>query len=132
MKKFYFKYLNGLVLFIVALTITIPLSTLAIVYTVVKYFLIGRARDINNYFLNNAISVDMTGNAIVGKELINDVTSKKKTYRFGNKHQTASAIFGKNKRAKTLFGIDKKIADTLNAIEPNHVEKAADLDIIKE
>ena len=53
-------------------------------------------------------------------------------YRFGNRHQTVSAIFGKNKRAKTLFGLDKDIADTLNAIEPNHVEKAADLDIIKE
>ena len=132
MKKFYFKYLNGLVLFIVALTLTIPLSILAIVYTVIKYIIIGRARDINDYFTNNAVSIDMTGNAIVGTELINDATSKKKTYRFGNKYQTVSAIFGKNKRAKTLFGLDREIADTLNVIEPNHVEKAAELDIIKD
>lgn len=79
------------------------------------------------YYLDMAISNDQNGN-VVGQYVFNLVLiTKDSNALFGNPDETISSVLGKNKKANTLTWLGCKIADILDRIEKNHVEKAIDL-----
>lgn len=128
------KYVFGFVLFIVSVLLTSIFAPIALIYTVLRSIyklsvteyemLFGRLF----YFM--AYSIDQFGN-VVGQYLLNDtLITKKSTYKFGNPDVTISAVLGMNKKNKTLSKLGTYICNILNYIDPNHVEKAADSEIL--
>ena len=95
-------------------------------YSLFKCLCLFKWRDLNDYFLNIAESIDRLGNVVAGTFLMNDVMSSEKCYRFGNGRETISKVMGKNKKMKTITEIENNFADILNRIEKDHVEKAAE------
>ena len=75
------------------------------------------------YNLNVAISYDQLGNVILGP-LMNILLIKKGGHLFGNPDETSSFVLGENKASGHLTRKGKAIADALNKIDPDHVEKA--------
>ena len=94
-------------------------------YSLFKNILLFRFINLNIYFLNIAIAIDRLGNAVAGADLFNDIMIKEGEQRFGDPSMTISKVLGINKKLKKHIGLDDKIADVLNTIEPNHVENAA-------
>lgn len=75
------------------------------------------------YNLNVAISYDQLGNVILAP-LMNVLLKKKGGKFFGHPDETISFVLGRNKALGKLTKLGKLIADGLNKIDPNHVEKA--------
>jgi len=90
----------------------------------IGYFLgLLLSKDKAKYNLNIAISYDQLGNVILGP-LMNIVLIKKEGYLFGNPDETISFVLGQNKESGHLKKLGKDIADGLNKVDPDHVEKA--------
>jgi len=70
-----------------------------------------------------AVSVDQLGNVVMST-LLNDIMITKYGHKFGDEDQTISMVLGVNKAMGTLTDKGKSLADFLNKIDPNHVEKA--------
>jgi hypothetical protein len=128
------KYIYGFVLFLISIVIASVLGPVAFIYTIIRslvrlsrtemQMLFGRLF----YFM--AYSIDQFGN-VIGQYLFNDtLITKDSTYKFGNPDVTISAVLGMNKKNKTLSKLGTYICNILNYIDPNHVEKAADSEII--
>lgn len=81
------------------------------------------AKDRAKYFLNIAISYDQLGGAVLGP-LFNLLLRKKGGYDFGDPDVTISAGLGRNKKLNKLTLLGRGLADLLNWIDPDHVEKA--------
>ena len=79
--------------------------------------------DKSQYNLNIAISLDQLGNVILGP-LMNILLRKKDGHLFGNPDETISFVLGENKASGHLRKLGKSIADGLNKVDPDHVEKA--------
>lgn len=105
-----------LALIAISLTFLIPIG---IVYSVFTRGLHG-LRDIAKDF---AIAWDRLGGAVC-KHLFNDWLVKSNGYRFGNGEDTISYVLGINKRDNTLTILGKGVANLINLLDPNHVEKA--------
>jgi hypothetical protein len=75
------------------------------------------------YHLNIAISLDQLGGTL-GGPLFNKILRKKGGHKFGNPDETISFVLGENKTTGHLTKFGKYIADLLNKIDPDHVEKA--------
>ena len=80
-------------------------------------------KKLGNYWFIMAISVDQLGNVVMSS-LFNDILIKKYGHKFGDEDETVSMVLGVNKATGTLTKLGKLIADILNKIEHNHVEKA--------
>jgi hypothetical protein len=128
------EYIYGFVLFLISIVIASVLGPVAFIYTIIRslvrlsrtemQMLFGRLF----YFM--AYSIDQFGN-VIGQYLFNDtLITKDSTYKFGNPDVTISAVLGMNKKNKTLSKLGTYICNILNYIDPNHVEKAADSEII--
>jgi hypothetical protein len=70
-----------------------------------------------------SVSVDQLGNTVMST-LFNDILITKYGHKFGDEDQTISMVLGVNKAIGTLTKVGRLIADILNKIDPNHVEKA--------
>lgn len=80
-------------------------------------------RKLSGYFKAIAISIDQLGNVVMAN-LMNDTLIKDDGHKFGDPDETISMVLGLNKKEKSLTNIGINIADILNKIEKNHVEKA--------
>ena len=81
------------------------------------------AKNKSQYQLNIGISIDQLGNVVLGP-LMNILLKKKGGHLFGNPDETISFVLGQNKESNTLTWFGRKIANLLNSIDENHVEKA--------
>lgn len=70
-----------------------------------------------------AILIDKIGNVMMGP-FFND-TMQKDGYEFGHYDETISKVLGINKALGTLTKFGKALADFLNWLDKDHVEKAA-------
>jgi hypothetical protein len=75
------------------------------------------------YHLNIGISYDQLGNTL-GGPLFNLILRKKGGHKFGDPDETISAVLGYLKASGHLTKLGKLIADLLNKIDKDHVEKA--------
>lgn len=80
-------------------------------------------RKLSGYFKAIAISIDQLGNVVMAN-LMNDTLIKDNGHKFGDPDETISMVLGLNKREKSLTSMGIRIADILNKIEKDHVEKA--------
>ena len=128
------RYIFGFVLFVISAIIASVLGPVAFVYTILRsIFRMSRTELqmlFGRLFYFMAYSIDQFGN-VIGQYLFNDtLISRNSTYKFGNPDVTISAVLGMNKKNKTLSKLGTYICNVLNYIDPNHVEKAADSEII--
>lgn len=113
----------GLLLFIIAVVLTIITVPLGILYgfmkCLLKFDLKALFRKTNKYFRLLAISIDQMGNVAM-QDLFDDILIKKNGYKFGDVDETISSVLGKNERLKTLTGLGLLLVNFLNFIDPNH------------
>ena len=115
--------MKGILLFIVS----ILLGGLKIILQIFGTIISFKRGKYGEYYMKIDISNDQHGN-VVGQYVFNLVLIKSKSKAlFGNPDETISSVLGKNKRDNTLTWLGRKIADILDRLEKNHVEKAIDL-----
>jgi len=115
--------MKGILLFIVSVIMGGLKAILLLLCTIIAF----KRGKYNEYFMNLAISNDQHGN-VVGQYVFNLVLIKSNAiHKFGNPDETISSVLGKNKKDNTLTRLGSFIANILDRLEPNHVEKAIDL-----
>ena len=102
------------------------LSPLFITYAIIRK--IFKPKELSDYFHWIAFAIDQLGN-VMGAPVMNDVLLKKDPAKlYGNPDETISHVTGVNYRAQTLTSFGYFVAHCLDAVDPNHVNKAADND----
>lgn len=112
----------GFILLIIAIFLAIPLLPLGWLYSI--FTLRSKPEKLNAYARVIALSIDQLGNVVLSN-LFNDIMIKKGGYPFGDEDETISKVLGVNKYIKKLTWLGSLLADILNKIDPDHVEKAA-------
>jgi 8-oxo-dGTP diphosphatase len=117
----------GVVWFLVSLLISPILLPVGLLFGFFKQCYNNSFRkaltDIDNKFMNMAVSVDKFGN-VVCAELFNATLIKKSKNLFGNHRQTVSHVLGVNVRSGNLTTTGKGLNDALNFIEKDHSVKS--------
>jgi len=113
--------MKGFVLLVIAILMSVILYPIGWFYSLIKFKL--SFKKLGSWWYVIAISVDQLGNVVMST-LFNDILIKKYGYEFGHEDLTVSAVLGVNKKMGTLTKLGKFIADLLNKIDPDHVEKA--------
>lgn len=112
----------GILLFIIALILTVLLCPIGIIYSLLKMFL----GFFSKLFMLVAIGMNRIGN-VVCADLFNDILIHKDSeHKFGDLKETISRVLGLNKRKGTLTSLGKFVANTLNKLHKEHVEKASE------
>ena len=106
----------GLILFIIATILWIPMTLINWIVVAFKYGLS------NEYFKNTAIDIDRFGNHNFRTFL--NWSMQKNGYEFGNISETISSALGKNKRDGTLSKFGKIICAILDFIDKDHCIKS--------
>ena len=113
----------GFILFIVARFLQWLLTPLFFIYSIIR---ISDFKKLSDYFHNVAFGIDQLGN-VMGSTIMNDWLLKStSTHLYGNPDETISFVTGVNYKAKTLTSFGYFIAHTLDFVDKNHVEKAAE------
>lgn len=127
----YQKYLSGHVLLIVAVIAfklaVIPLGAVSILMLIINLKPSGILTYLNNVAYGLAVAVDVMGNVLFGyalTKLFCKDTIMNNKYKFGQV-ETISRALGKNKSQDTLTDTGRAVANFLNWIDKDHVEKAA-------
>jgi hypothetical protein len=113
--------MKGFILLVIAVLMSVVLYPLGLIYSLITFKF--SFKELGAYWYVMAISVDQLGNVVMGT-LFNDILIKKYGYKFGDEDATVSMALGVNKKMGTLTKLGKAIADILNFIEKDHVEKA--------
>jgi len=123
----YYKYISGWLLLLVAIVafkiLWIPLTAWVVVNLIVRLRIKGIFEYLNNIARGIAVCIDILANVLFGRAF-NDSLNRGEEYKFGQV-ETISKALGKNKERGTLTKLGRFVADGLNKIDPNHVEKAA-------
>nr|DAS00148.1 MAG TPA: hypothetical protein [Caudoviricetes sp.] len=110
------NFLVGLVLFLLAWLLFLPLSLLNFLAVAIKFKDLG-------YFKSSAVNLDRFGNSEF-RTLFNLTLKKKGGYKFGNMEETISSVLGKNQRDNTLSFAGKVLVFILDMIDKNHCKKS--------
>lgn len=110
--------MKGYILFWVAMVVFLVLLPFCIAYNAIRSLFHG-----GNRLHYVAILIDKIGNVMMGP-FFND-TMQRDGYEFGHYTETISKVLGINKELGTLTKFGKVLADFLNWIDKDHVEKAA-------
>ncbi len=117
----------GLLLAIIAVILTYLFSPFLMIYTIVRAIAKKGPREglryLNAYFKRVAIGVDVLGN-VTGGDFWNDVWIKDDSIHPFGGLETMSRGLGVNNRVNNLTGFGKTTGDTLDFIDPNHLEKS--------
>ncbi len=110
----------GILLYIVAIILFIPLTVINIVCVFGKYGLTWKTA--NGYFYETAVDIDRFGNRNF-RTLLN-LTLQRNGYKFGDERETISSALGKNKRDNTLTKTGVILCKILDALDKNHCLKS--------
>jgi len=113
--------MKGFLLLLLAVVLSVILYPLGWVYSMITFRL--SLKKLGKYWFVMAVSVDQLGNVVMST-LFNDIMIKKYGHKFGDEDQTISMVLGVNKAMGTLTKIGKLLADILNFLDKDHVEKA--------
>ena len=114
------KLSMGIVLFLVAVILFIPLTFINFFCVLYKYRI--KWSTINGFFRETAIDIDRFGNRNF-RTLLN-MTLQNNGYQFGNINETISSALGKNKRDNTLTKVGLLLCYILDSIDENHCIKS--------
>ena len=115
MKKV-FKFLGGLILFLLAWALFLPLTLMNFIVVLFRYKNL-------DYFKSSAVNLDRFGNYEF-RSLFDLVLRRKEGYQFGNFEETISSVLGKNQRDNTLSRTGKALVWILDTIEKEHCKKS--------
>lgn len=113
--------LKSFILFCIAIILLIFTAPIGFFYALLRQLLFGKLKTLNIFFIEVAIAIDNTGNAMM-QYLLNDFLLMKRptTYYFGNKKETISSVIGKNSLTNTLSPLGKALNAFLNWIDKDH------------
>lgn len=115
----------GIILYIVAKIGYLILSPITMLYAIIKLLFKG---GLFNYFHQLAFAIDQLGNVMIAP-MANDCLLKKGSLKlYGNPDETISHVTGVNYKAQTLTSMGYFVAHSLDALDENHVTKAANND----
>jgi len=113
----------GIILYIVSKLLYAILSPITMLYAIVKLSFKG---GLMQYFKDLAFSIDQLGNVMIAP-MANDVLLKKNPIKeYGNPDETISHVTGVNYIGRKLTAFGYFVAHTLNFVDKNHVENAAE------
>jgi hypothetical protein len=115
--------MRGFILLIIALLLAIVLLPVGFAFQIITTLF----KSVNRYLFTIAKSIDQLGN-VVCADLFNTTLIKKNGYKFGHEDVTISHVLGMNKKINTLTFTGKLLANFLNLIDKQHVEKAIEYD----
>lgn len=135
MKQFINDYLGGAILLVVAIlmfnVLWVPLTAVSVVMILWRYQIKGVFKYINRILRSVAVLIDILANVLFGHAL-NGLLSKKMnpqtqtaSYPFG-RIETISKALGHNKERGTLTDTGRAVANLLNYLDEDHVEKAVE------
>lgn len=113
--------MRGFILLLLAIFLSIIFYPVGWLYSLITFR--ASIKKLGNYFFVMSVSVDQLGNVVMST-MFNDIMINKYGHKFGDEDQTVSMVLGVNKAMGTLSKFGKFIANALNKIDPNHVEKA--------
>ena len=113
--------MKGFVLLLLAILLSVICFPVGWIYSMITFKL--SFKKLGGYWFVIALSIDQLGNVVMST-LFNKILITKYGHKFGDEDQTVSMVLGVNKAIGTLTKLGKLIADILNFIDPNHVEKA--------
>lgn len=115
----------GIILYIVAKICYAILAPITMLYAIIKLTFKG---GLLKYFYQLAFAIDQLGNVMIAP-MANDCLLKKGSPKlYGNPDETISHVTGVNYKAQTLTDFGYFVAHTLDALDENHVTKAANND----
>jgi hypothetical protein len=113
----------GIILYIVAKIFYAILAPITMLYAIIKLLFKG---GLFEYFHNLAFAIDQLGNVMIAP-MANDCLLKKGSPKlYGNPDETISHVTGVNYKAMKLTSFGYFVAHTLDALDENHVTKAAE------
>jgi O-antigen/teichoic acid export membrane protein len=129
------RFWTGLLLFVVSLLLTIPLTILAFIWNPV-YFIVSIKwqsgfNALGDYFRKLVVSVDQFGNASTAT-ILNFLLIKRNGIKFGDIDFTVSYILGRNYFHSTLSLFGRFIVWLLDLIDKEHVQNAVHEQIEKD
>ena len=110
--------MKGYLLFWLAVVVFVLLMPFATIYNAARSLFHN-----GNRLFYLALLIDKAGNVLLGP-FLND-TMQREGYEFGHYTETISKVLGINKALGTLTWFGRLLADFLNWLDENHVEKAA-------
>ena len=114
------KISMGILLFLVAVILFIPLTVINFFCVLYKYKI--KWSTINGFFHETAVDIDRFGNRNF-RTLLN-LTLQNNGYQFGNINETISSALGKNKRDNTLTKVGLLLCYVLDSLDENHCIKS--------
>ncbi len=111
--------LIGVLLLVISIVLLVTTGPIGFIYGLIVNLFSTWTRNVGEYFLKIATSIDQLGNVIM-QHLFNLLLIKRTGYKFGNRKETISSAIGKNEEQKTLSGLGKFINSILNMIDRNH------------
>lgn len=122
-----------MILYLVSLILSILIFPFGILLLIIKCSIKAKSlwhfwKMIDNHFRAMAISRDMYAN-VWGKYFFNSTMIKSGGYKFGNRKETLSSVYGKNLLKSTLTGLGRWVNRRLNKIDPNHSINSIDKQI---
>jgi hypothetical protein len=110
----------GILLFIIAILLFIPLTGINLVLVIVKN---PSWKTVDGYFYQTSIDIDRFGNRNL-RSLLNATLILESENRFGDPRETISSVLGKNQQTNTLTTTGKALVKLLDWLDPNHCEKS--------
>jgi hypothetical protein len=111
-------------LLIIARWIRSFLFPFGFIYSTIYLVLVKRELKLyRRYLVRIAIGEDQLAN-VYSQHLFGHTMIKRQGYQFGHEDETISSVLGKNKMTGTLSPIGTTLANFLNMLEKDHVEKA--------
>ena len=113
-KKHYAEW----ILFLFASISAIGLYPIGFLYQIVKW------KNFLNYLRQLSLSIDISGNIIIGELLNDNFITSTSNHKFGAIHETISDNLGENERDNTLSVFGKRFTNLLSVIDFNHAQKS--------
>jgi hypothetical protein len=111
----------GILLYIIAIILYIPLTVINAFLVLFKYG--WKFKTINDFFYETAVDIDRFANRNF-RTLWNTTLKKENGYKFGDERETVSSALGKNKRDETLTKTGKILCAILDFLDENHCLKS--------
>jgi hypothetical protein len=110
----------GIILYIVAVILFVPLTIINFVCVLVKYGV--KWTTIDRFFYETAVDIDRFANR--NFRTLWNLTLQRNGYKFGNINETISSALGKNKLNNTLTIAGKVLCFILDKLDDNHCIKS--------
>jgi hypothetical protein len=126
----------GLLLFIIASTLTLFVGSLSLVFSIVYYIATLKFKSglkaLNRFFYKIALSIDQLGNVICATPFQFIFTKGLDVHPFGDEDDTVSYVIARNYNKESLTWFGRLLAYTLDLCDKGHLRKAIESKIEKD